>query len=228
MILGVVCARYHSQGLPGKAWRPLLGVPCIEWAIEKAFNARCDEIVTCHDIPRAVWSRAGVRNLERPEHLTGPEVAKWDVWRYVLEQQPSATMLVDIDVTRPLTTPDDVNGCIAKLEDVSTRGTDGVMAIARARKHPAFDILESHQYGVRLYAESHEYVARQQLPPVYYHGGVYAVTAEALRTHGTLWSCLWKGYEIPANNAWDVDDETDWRIVEALMSERVQEAGVGV
>ena len=220
MILGVVCARYRSQGHPGKAWAPMCGLPVIEHAIEKAFDTRCDEIVTSHDIPRSEWSRAGVIQLGRPEHLTGPGIAKWDVWRWVLEQNPSATMLVDIDVTRPLTLAEDVDACIDRLEQLGPP-VDMVMAIAQGDKHPAFDILESHQYGVTLYSKlTDEKVARQQLPPVYYHGGVYAVTAEAVRERDSLWSCLVKGHEIPLDRARDIDTPTDWKIVEMLMAER--------
>lgn len=223
MILGLVCARYHSQGLPGKNVRPLLGMPLIEWAIEKAMASKCDEVVVSTDIPRSVWSMA-VQRIERPEALAGPEVSKWDVWRHALNEHPHADMVVDIDVTRPLTTNDDIDGCIDRLADARDRGTEAVMAIARAKKHPAFDIVEDHQYGVRPYSELREYVARQQLPPVFYHGGVYAVTDEALRTRESFWSCLVKSHEIPADNAWDIDDETDWRIVETLMADRYQGA----
>ena len=225
MILGLVCARYHSEGLPGKNVRPLLGVPLIEWAIEKAMASQCDEVVVSTDIPRSVWSMA-VQRIERPDELAGPAVGKWDVWRHALGEYPHAETVVDIDVTRPLTTADDINGCIGRLADARKRGTDVVMAVAQAKKHPAFDILRNNPWGVSPYTELKEYVARQQLPPAYYHGGVYAVTADALRTRDSLWSCLVKGHEIPADNAWDIDDETDWRIVETLMQDRYQAATV--
>lgn len=225
MILGTICARYHTTGMPGKAWQPMLGIPAIEYAIEKACASQCDEVVTSHDIPRSVWSYS-VPHIPRPEHLTGPEVAKWDVWRHLLDEHPTADMIVDIDVTRPLTVAQDIDACIERLTDARERGTEVVMAIAQGDKHPAFDILENHQYGVRPYRDGIEYVARQQLPPVFYHGGIYAITAEALRERESLWSCLVKGVEIPLDRARDIDTPTDWKIVEMLMAERAQAVGV--
>lgn len=219
MILGAICARYHSQGLPGKAWKPMCGAPLIEHAIEKAYQTQCDEIVASHDIPRSVWSYA-VPHIERPAELTGPEVPKWRVWQHLAERRPRATVLVDIDVTRPLTLPEDIDGCIRRLAEAMERGIEAVMAVAEADKHPAFDVLEHNPWGLRLYTKA-DYSARQQLPPVYYHGGVYAVTTDALRAHDSLWDCRIKGNEIPLDRARDIDTDTDWLIVEMLMERRV-------
>ena len=223
MILAAICARYHSHGLPGKAWRPMLGTPLMEYAIDKAFSSQCDEVVTSHDIPKSVWSYA-VPHIPRPEHLTGPTVSKWDVWRHLAEEHSGADMIVDIDVTRPLTITEDVDGCIARLTEARERGLEGVMAIAQADKHPAFDILDAPGWGVSPYSRvKTEYVARQQLPPVYYHGGVYAITTAALRAYDSMWAPLWKGYEIPRARCFDVDDELDWSIVEHLMATRMHQ-----
>lgn len=227
MILGVVCARYHSVGLPGKAWRPMLGVPLIEYAVAKAYASQCDEVVTSHDIPRAVWSMA-VPHVPRPEHLTGPQVAKWDVWRHLLAEHPDAHMLVDIDVTRPLTLAQDVDACIARLADGMSRGLEAVMAIAPATKHPAFDVIAQHPWGLEPFVKyDPAYVGRQQFPNAYWHGGIYAVTAEALRAYGDIWAPAWKGVTIPTERAYDVDSDLDWKVVELLMSERAQAVAVG-
>lgn len=219
MILGLVCARYHSKGLPGKNVRPMHGVPLIEYAIGKGMASMCDEVMVSTDIPRSVWSM-NVQRIDRPEELCGPDVAKWDVWKHA-QAETGADAVVDIDVTRPLTLPEDVDGCITGLR-TAPEGTDVVMAIAAAKKHPAFDIVTGHAYGLQLWAPSAtEYTARQQVPPAYYHGGVYAVRKSALIRHGSLWPCLVKGYEIDPGRAYDIDDETDWRIVEMLMADRL-------
>jgi CMP-N-acetylneuraminic acid synthetase len=129
--------------------------------------------------------------------------------------------------------PEDVDGCIASLAKAAPEGTDVVMAIARAKKHPAFDIVEERFLGglAPVGEVSFEFASRQQVPPAYYHGGIYAVTAEALcertealRERVSFWSCLVKGYEIAPERAYDIDDETDWRIVEMLMADRLQPA----
>jgi CMP-N-acetylneuraminic acid synthetase len=145
------------------------------------------------------------------------------VWKYA-QAETGADVVVDIDVTRPLTLAEDVDGCIASLAKAAPDGTDAVMAICRAKKHPAFDIVESHQWGLARSVASYEFMVRQQLPPAYYHGGVYALTAEALRERASFWSCLVKGYDIEPERAYDIDSETDWRIVEMLMADRLQVA----
>lgn len=218
MILGLICARHHSEGLAGKNIRPMHGTPLIEYALAKAFSSLLiDEVVVSTDIPRSAWSYA-VQRIERPEHLAGPRVGKWDVWRHALECYPHADVVVDIDVTRPLTTVEDVDGTIGALRD------GPVMAVTPSDKHPAFDILQPLRPSGSLipYDCSRPYTARQQLPPAYLHGGVYVVPARSLLSGADMWVHWWMPYAIPRERAFDIDDETDWKIVEMLMAERMQ------
>jgi CMP-N-acetylneuraminic acid synthetase len=218
MILGLVCARYRSEGLPGKNIRPMHGKPLIEYAIEKALASICDEVMVCTDIPRHEWSMA-VQRIERPEHLCGPEVAKWDVWRHA-QAETGAEVVVDIDVTRPMTTAEDVDGCVAML---GASGMDGVAAASPSKKHPQFDVLRYKDGGLRTW-EASIATARQQLSPAYEHGGVYAFSAEALATFDHVWDAWVAAYLIPRERALDIDDELDWKIVEAFMAQRMQPA----
>jgi N-acylneuraminate cytidylyltransferase len=216
VILGLICARYHSVGLPGKNWRPMHGTPLIEYAIEKAMASICDEVMVSTDIPRPVWSYA-VQRIDRPEHLCGPEVAKWDVWKHA-RSVTGAEVVVDIDVTRPLTTAEDIDGCI---DELMVDQWPAVMAVAPASKHPAFDALVQGHDGLEPFGGRNSYTARQQLSGAFLHGGVYAVTARALRDWPSMWGGPWWGWPIPRERAFDIDDETDWKIVEMLMGERL-------
>ena len=220
-VLGVICARYHSEGLPGKNWREMHGKPLIEHAIEKAYATQTvDEVLVCTDIPRSVWSYA-VPRLDRPDELTGPDVSKYDVWRWIAQQKP-ADIIVDIDVTRPLTLAADIDGCVAKLARAAEFGLDGAMAVAEATKLPAFDFVLNEPWCVRPYVRDVDYSARQQVPNyAYYHGGIYALTHDALLAHTGMWDVFWKGYEIPTVRSYDIDTEIDWKIVDMLMAEQM-------
>lgn len=211
MILGVVCARKGSQGLPGKNLRRLGGVPLIELAIRKAWDAGCYDVVVCTDYTAADFDPGSAVILPRPDHLTGPLVSKWDVWRHVAERVPNAAVIVDVDVTRPLSTADTVRDCIQAVQ----YGSPAAIAVACSNKHPAFDIVNVFSGEAWPYAAG-DLVARQQLAPTYQHAGCYAFLRPALLSRSGIFDGPLAAVHSPRRASFDIDDELDWQIVEAL------------
>jgi len=226
--IGLVCARSGSVGLVNKN---LLQLGCrreklIERAIRIALAAGCDEVVVSTDYtPGEDFDLGGARWVWRPNALTGPLVSKWKVYKHAVETwerewEREATTIVDVDVTRPLRTVETVRRVISKLDECPA-----VMAVARADKHPAFDIVTDTPRGARPYDDLRDYVARQQLPAAYLHAGAYGFTREAL-LHRSLGL-----YDGPVEmvladrvESFDIDDALDWQVVQALHRRGVQAA----
>lgn len=221
MIAAAVCARAGSEGIPDKNLLELDGVSLLECAILKA--RRCqhiDQTIVSTDIDPAKWADvcdATCRTVGRPSHLQGPLISKWKVWQYITLRVPDATAIVDIDVSRPLTTDLDLAACIWAYLD--SNESDVVMAITDAKKSPYQDLLEPGENNFLRPSKSQgaHVVARQDRPPAYEHGGIYVVSTDALKSAATyLWDVPVLGCHIPWSHTVSIDDPDDWVMVKAL------------
>lgn len=216
MILGVVCARAGSKGLPGKNVRSLRGKPLLNWSIDHAISTpEIDKLVVTADFP--LDSRYHEYSIGRPKDLAGDTVSKWDVWQWVANywesQGGELDAICDLDPTQPLRTVDDVSGTI-------NAWTGGVTAaVGQSNLSPYYDILEKMPSGAyRICLGGGAYACRQNLPESYTQAGIYVVSREALRTRKFLFDGNVHGYEMPRERSFDINDETDWRIVEHFMT----------
>ena len=221
MIIGAVCARADSEGIPDKNLLQLDGETIMARAIRKA--GACDQIEATYistDIPLELWQAScgpSCRMVGRPQGLRGALISKWKVWQYIAMQCPKAAALVDIDISRPLTTVADIAGTIWTFVD--TPDADAVLAVTPAKKSPYQDILELGKDGYLAPSKTQGayVVARQDRPMTYEHGGVYVVSCDALRSSARdLWDVHAIGYIIPWAHTVSIDDLDDWTIIEAL------------
>ena len=218
LTLGLVCARSGSVGLPGKNVLSLDGERLIERAIRIAWEAGCDSVAVSTDyIPGKDFDiDPGTWWIDRPSHLAGTFVGKWEVYQHAVHEWEmlrgkAALRIVDVDVTRPLRTVGTVRRVLAKL-DVDPV----VMAVVLADKHPAFDIVTNTPQGVRPYDDGVDYVVRQQLPPAYLHAGAYGFTRDALFGRSELYDGPVGMVEADRIESFDIDDELDWQVVQAM------------
>lgn len=233
MILITVCARKGSQGLPGKNERPFMsGGSPLARAMDFSFRLQREldhhsgemvEVVLSTDIqiPEAdvptFWFR------ERPEELRGPLVHKWHVLRdmvswYEEHSLQEVDCVLDLDVTRPIRYVDD---CVDLMGLFQEWRPDVAMTVARAKKHPAFDLWEGETADpyLRLYDSDGGWAgARQELSPVWQWGGEWVIDADYLKEchPGAVFSGKVLGHEVTRETSFDVDDELDWVVLEAV------------
>jgi N-acylneuraminate cytidylyltransferase len=227
MIIGAVCARKGCKGLPGKNMREMCGFALMDYAVTVGLDSMCEAIVISTDIVGFEATNQRIRHLPRPPELATDKVSKWTVYQHILawaEQEfhpKTIDCIVDIDVSRPLRTAEDVDKCIAMWWRTSY--ADTVMAVAPAKKSPYFDIMEMDLTGLMSHAKVAvpKFTCRQDLPPAWYHAGVYVIGADALKTDNSMWEGKVYGCEVSPEAAFDIDDQTDWDICEMLMKQRV-------
>lgn len=229
--LGLVCARSGSVGLPGKNLLRLGGEMLISRAIRIAWEAGCDAVAVSTDYVEGMdfhgSSLGGIATwVERPPELAGPDVGKWEVYQHAVREWEeytgkTALRIVDVDVTRPLRTAETVRRCLKKLGDLDVPRTRAVaMAVARSDKHPSFDILRRGRLSLSPY-DPVDFTSRQQLTPVWLHAGCYAMTRETLFGCTSLWDGWVWSVEVPRIESFDIDDELDWQVVQALHNSMV-------
>ena len=226
-ILGTICCRGGSKGVPGKNIKPLLGKPLIAYTIEAARKSTFlnDTIVsTDSEEIAAVAKQFGISEIiERPAALATDTASKWPVFIHALEtyeknNSTSVDYLVDMDVTVPLKTPDDIDGAI-KLAIHDTT-VDVVITAYEPERNPYFNMMEINENGfASIVKKSSKPIVRRQDAPAVYSlcPAAYVVKKEALYKYDHWSSAKCKLYIMPRNRAIDIDTEFDFKLVEFLM-----------
>jgi len=219
-IAALVPMRHHSQSVPGKNYRELAGKPLFHHIIEILESVPEIDIIVVDTDSQPVMD--GLREnfpdvhlITRPEHLREDDRPMNDILLYDTEQV-EADFYLQTHSTNPL----------LRSETVST----GIQAFLEA--YPAHDSLFSvTRWQTRLYdrhgaAINHnpaELIQTQDLPPVYEENScIYLFSRENLQKHNHRVGPNPLMFEIPALEAVDIDEESDFQIADILMRTRKQ------
>ena len=229
MILGSICCRGGSKGVPKKNIRLLDGKHLIEYTIDTASNSLLldDTVISTdnYEISQIAKSVGGNVPFMRPEHLASDSANKWDVFRHVVETYEALSgdyvdYLVDMDVTVPLKTHLDIDGIIQFALDHPD--ADVVITAYESERNPYFNMMEMGEEGyAQIVKKSKTAIVRRQdakevlsLSPA-----AYVIKRESLYKvdHWSNANCLL--YKIPRKRAIDIDTEFDFRLVEMLIKD---------
>jgi len=235
MIIGHIGARKGSKGVPGKNFRPICGKPLIDWSLDQLFDSPTVDVVVVSTDDPAIYDHALQRGaLEiglRPAHLATDTAGKWGVWQHALEVTEAitgpATAFLDLDCTSPLRLPEDIENALVLFAEARP---DMVMSCCEARKNPYFNLVEPDATGALHVSKPLPggVVARQQAPAVYEHAAsTYVVAPDYLKRAAGLWEgrvipCL-----MPAERCVDIDSPFDFKLVEFLLRQRLEESPHG-
>ena len=214
-IVALVPMRHHSQRVPGKNYRPLGGKPLYQHVIETLLACpEIDRVVVDTDSPPIV---AGLKAdfpqilvIQRPENLRAAEIPMNEILAYDTSQV-EADFYLQTHSTNPL----------LRAETVS-RAIQGMLS-----NYPAYDSL----FGVtRLQTRLWDQLGRainhnpaillqtQDLPPVYEENScIYIFPRQILLARRNRLGERPMMFEIEAAEAWDIDEELDFTIVDFLM-----------
>ena len=112
----------------------------------------------------------------------------------------------------------------AALDLFLSQSPDMVMSCCIARKNPYFNLVETNENGALRVSKELPYpvVARQQAPVVYEHvGSTYVISTNYLREASGLYAGQVIPYVMPQERCLDIDSDLDFRIVQFLMTERI-------
>lgn len=229
MILGTICCRGGSKGIPGKNIRPLHGQPLISYTIKTALETSLlDDLIISTDSEDIadIARQAGAKvPFMRPAELASDIANKWDVFRHAVEDYErqnhvSVDYLVDMDVTVPLKTPEDINGAIAMA--LADPETEVVITGYEPERNPYFNMMEIRPDGFAEIVKRSEkpIVRRQDAPEIYsLTPAAYVVKRSALYDHEHWSNARCRIYPMPRMRAIDIDTAFDFKLVEFLMSE---------
>lgn len=231
-ILGSICARGGSKGVPRKNLRQLLGQPLIAYTIECA--KKCpdlDRVVISTDDEEiaAVARQYGAEvPFMRPAELAQDNSSKWDVFRHLVEtiekkEGKRVDVLVDLDTGVPLRLPEDISSCI---DLISKGNADVVITAYEAERNPYFNMVEINPDGYARVSKPVDppITCRQVAPRAFsLSPAVYAIRRDALWTYSHWAESRMQIHIIPRERAVDIDSEIDFRFVEYLMQKKQTE-----
>lgn len=226
-ILITICARGGSKGVKGKNIRELLGRPLLAYTLDHARAwGRTTDIYLSTDSP-AIADAAKSLGLSVPrlrdQSLSGDAVGKLDVIRDAIllaerDRQTRYDIIVDLDVTAPLRSVEDIEGCYQMLLQ---KDYDVVLSGCEARRNPYFNLLELDEKGRAHISKSLEgaVLSRQSAPAVYEANASIYVYRRSFFDQAAAF-CVGPNtgiYVMPTERSWDIDHEEDLAIVEVLM-----------
>ncbi len=217
-VIALVPMRHHSQRVPEKNYRITAGKPLYAYIIKTLLACpEIDRIVVDTDSPVITQGLQenfpAVQVLARPEHLSGDTVSMNEILLY-------DTSLVEADFflqthsTNPL----------LKAETVS------LAVSAMVSQYPVYDSLFSvTRWQKRLWTAegkpiNHDpavLLQTQDLPPVYEENScIYMFTRENLARKNNRMGDRPFMFAMDASEAYDIDEEIDFQIVDAILSKR--------
>lgn len=219
-ILAVVPARGGSKSLPRKNIRPLAGEPLIGHTLRTAADVSAIDllIVSTDDVEiAAVAAGYGVRVVQRPVALasdTAPTEAALLHAMDVLEVEGARfDMLLVLEPTSPFRSGDTIARAIAAC---AAGPVPTVLAVRETRENVGL-IRDGCFRSVVPGAPRR----RQERQPLYVESStIYACRTEFLRRTGTLVAEDWGALVVSEVEAFDINTEFDFQLVEFLMQKR--------
>ena len=217
-IVALIPMRHHSQRVPGKNYRPLAGKPLYQHIIETllAVPEITSLLVDTDSEPVINGLRASfpqVKIVVRPEHLRADDIPMNEILNHDTAQI-EADYFLQTHSTNPLLTA-------ATLR----KGIQSFLS-----QHPVYDSLFSvTRLQTRLWdgltrAINHNpaiLLRTQDLPPMYMENScVYLFTRQTLEQRRNRIGERPHMFEINPAEAWDIDEEITFRIVEQLMQQK--------
>jgi CMP-N-acetylneuraminic acid synthetase len=219
-IVALVPMRHNSERVPGKNYRPFAGKELYRHIINTLLACEViDEVVINTDSPRIMEDAAEhfpqVRLIERPENLRAPTVPMNDVLLYDVTKVDSDYYL-QTHSTNPLLCTETIDQSISLFLD-NCPYYDSLFSVTRiqSRLWDGMGRAINHNPAILL--------RTQDLPPVYEENSCLYIFSRSVleRRHNRIGERPLM-FEIDAQEAWDIDDETDFRIAEFLYCERVK------
>lgn len=228
-ILFTICGRAGSKGIKNKNIRTFIDKPLVYytisaidlWLKRQSKDLLCDIVLSTDseeliDIVNKNQMQQ-VHIIRRSEKLCGNSIGKVEVIRDCMEQmqndRKAYDMIVDLDITSPLRTVDD----LSRLLEVHMKtGADVTTSVTTARRNPYFNQLMKTEHGYKKVISSN-YTARQQAPEIFdMNASMYAYSPDFLKSGKGVLDGYCECIEMMDTGILDLDHENDFELMEVV------------
>ena len=213
-IVALVPMRHHSVRVPGKNFRNLAGKPLFHHIITTLLAVpELDAILVDTDSQVILEGLSehfpAVKTIVRPEHLRADTIPMNEILIHDTGKV-RADYYLQTHSTNPLLQSSTVSGAInAFLESIPEY--DSLFGVTRMQTR-LWD-----QLGRPINHNPNVLLRTQDLPPVYEENScVYIFDRETILTRRNRLGKRPRMFEIPAVEAWDIDEELDFTIADSL------------
>jgi CMP-N-acetylneuraminic acid synthetase len=213
-IAALVPMRHYSARVPEKNYRPLAGKPLFHHILSTLEDVpEVETILVDTDSPLIMEgikeNFPGVKTVSRPEYLLGEMVSMNDILIY-------DTSLIEADYylqthsTNPLLRSETISKAIQRfLENLPNY--DSLFGVTRLQTR-LWD-----QDGKPVNHDPNILIRTQDLPPIYEENScIYIFSKEKLIARQNRLGERPLMFEIPAIEAWDIDEELDFTVADTL------------
>ena len=235
-LLFTLCGRAGSKGVKGKNARDFLDIPLV-WYSMAGISLYIKKHVTPHDRVDVVLntdsedliqlveqvSDLKVAVLRRDESLAGDRVPKVAVIHDCLKRSEELfkvnyDVVIDLDITSPLRTVDDIKNAIERK--ISRSEVDVVYSVTHSRRNPYFNMVKEED-GFFRKAIASTFTTRQEAPVFYdMNASIYAYSPTALKQKDqtTFFNSNCDAVVMFDTGILDIDSEEDYELMQVIAS----------
>ena len=220
MNIAFIPARGGSKSIPMKNIKPLCGKPLIYWTLKAACEANCtDKVIVATDsekIKQVVYD-FGFNKVEvydrDPQNAQDTSSTESVMLEYIektgLKENDKFTL---IQATSPLLKSEHIDGMFKKLEE---SGADSIFSAVREKQFHWIETPEGVKpvnYNPQNRPRRQEFAGLLAENGACYINSVGNIVKDKCRLSGKI-----ETYELPAETAYEIDEESDWIIIEELL-----------
>lgn len=220
-ITALVPMRHHSQRVPGKNYRLLAGRPLYQHVIANLLQVKeLTQIVVDTDSEEIITgiqqNFPSVKIINRPEHLRADSIPMNEILLNDVAQFPS-DLYLQTHSTNPLVKAETFSRAIRTLTALYP-SYDSLFGVTRLQSRLWDSLGRAINHNPDILLQT------QELPIVYEENScVYLFTGENLQRRRNRLGERPYLFEIERDEAWDIDEEIDFRLVELFMQARSEQ-----
>jgi len=225
-ILALILARGGSKGLPKKNIKMLLDKPLIAWSIDEGKKSKyIDKVVVSTD-DKEIADVAKKYDADvpfyRPVELASDTASSMDAIFHAISWFENAgekfDILVLLEPTSPLRESSDLDSAIEML--LSNNNAQSIVGVSKVESmHPVFLSKIENNLLCPYINEKFQAKRRQDIDELYFfEGSLYISYIDALKEKKGFYHDKTMGYIVPKWKSFEIDDITDFIIIEALLN----------
>jgi len=231
--IAIIGARSGSKSVKDKNIRSVLDKPLMAWVITAAKNAKLiDRVLVSTDSQKYadITKEYGAEApFLRPEEISGDKSHDLEYLSHALNWLKDnegyvPDIVFKVSACTPLLKSEHFDRCVEMM--INNPNLDSVRPVASSSKHPykmwkmEGEILKPFLPKESIGFEEPFNQPRQILPKVYVHTGIIALRYKTIMDDNSLAGKKIGTFEITNEDAFDIDEEIDFKIAEILLRKR--------